>query len=90
MIQLAERQQDLLEVAKKYEGVHIEYYSRDTRLWGDSIMGQVVKTTIRTLKIANPEEDIFDVALVYLASKKDDLTAQERKDVLFYIQNNLC
>lgn len=90
MIQLTERHQDLLEMAKKYEGVHIDYFSKDARLWGNDIMGEVVKTTIRTLKIANPEEDLFGVSLAYLASKKDVLTAQERKDVLFYIQNNLC
>ncbi|WIT25943.1 hypothetical protein [Bacillus phage SPO1L1] len=90
MIQLSERQQDLLEVAKKYEGVHVDYFSKDARLWGNDIMGEVVKTTLRTLKIAHPEEDLFEVALAYLASKKDILTSQERKDVLFYIQNNLC
>ncbi|APZ82252.1 hypothetical protein [Bacillus phage SPO1L4] len=90
MIQLSERQQDLLQVAKQYEQCHIEFYTAQSRLFGTEIMGEVVKTSLGTLKIAHPEDDLFEVALAYLASKKDILTAQERKDVLFYIQNNLC
>lgn len=71
-------------------GAQLEFYTAQSRLFGTEIMGEVVKTSLGTLKIAHPEEDLFEVALAYLASKKDILTAQERKDVLFYIQNNLC
>lgn len=90
MIQLSERQQDLLQVTKQYEQCHIDFYTAQSRLFGTEIMGEVVKTSISTLKMAHPEDDLFEVALAYLASKKDILTSQERKDVLFYIQNNLC
>lgn len=90
MIQLSERQQDLLRVTKQYEQCHIEFYTAQSRLFGTEIMGEVVKTSLDTLRIAHPKDDLFEVALVYLASKKDALTAQERKDVLSHIQNNLC